>query len=63
MTVKELIAELNRFDPDAKVFVACEGYTNFDPERNDYYESDETHLEEKNGRLYIADSCYISDED
>lgn len=61
MTVKELMAELNRYDPNAKVYVACEGYTNYDADTSDYYESDETHLEVHEGRLYIADSCYIAD--
>ena len=61
MTVRELIGLLENQDPNALVYVSCEGYTNYDPTTNKYYECDETTLSMQNGRLYVADGTHIGD--
>ena len=63
MTVKQLIAELQKHDENADVFVSCEGYGNYDPESDGYWCDDDTHVVLVNGRLYVADSCHIYGEE
>lgn len=62
MTVEKLRKLLASLDGELKIFVACEGYTNRDPDTGDYYENDETQLEEVGGVLYIKDTCGGIDE-
>ena len=54
MTVKKLKEILNKYNDNAKVYVGCQGYTNFDDPIDEYticIEEDVTH------NVFITDGC------
>lgn len=54
--LKELIKDLS---DDTQVFVACEGYCNYDFENNKPYEDTDTFAIIYDGRLFITDNCAV----
>lgn len=54
--LKELIKDLS---DDTQVFVACEGYCNYDFENNRPYEDTDTFAIIHDGRLFITDNCAV----
>lgn len=54
--LKELIKDLS---DDTQVFVACEGYCNYDFENNKPYEDTDTFAIIHDGRLFITDNCAV----
>lgn len=64
MKVRELIEQLMKLPEDANVYVACQGYDNYDPEENSgYWDGDETQVVVVDGKVFVADSCHIEWED
>ena len=53
MTVKELIFFLADFDPNAKVFVGCQGYTN-----KEDFEPETRVIMENKGNALVTDNGY-----
>ena len=55
LTVSELIEYLSNYDPEAKVYVGCEGYTTADsPEE----EQELRVVADDNGNVHITDYCW-----
>ena len=59
MTVKDLMTLLEQQDPNEEIFVSCQGYNNYDPQRKTYRDDDGTYLLKKDGKLFLADTCYV----
>ena len=60
MKVHELIEQLKKLPEDANVYVACQAWDNYDPEKNSgYWDGDETRVVMVNGNVFVADSCHI----
>ena len=60
MTVKELIAKLNRIeDKNALVFVGCQGYTNFNDPDDEYTVRIYTTNNKRD--VLISDNAYYGD--
>ena len=57
MTVKDLKQILNGLPDNMEVFVACEGYSNWNFKENRPWNEDPTLHEVRDGKLFICDSC------
>lgn len=61
VTVGELREFIKDMSDDTQVFVCCEGYSNYDFQNERMYQDSDTNVSIYNGKLFIADSCAISD--
>ena len=60
MTVKKLMEILAEQPEDANVYVACQGYDNYDPKHHTTYSGgDDTYVLKAQGQLFICDGCRI----
>lgn len=56
-TVKDLKKVLKNLPEDMEVFVACEGYSNWNFKENRPWNDDPTLYEIRDGKLFICDTC------
>ena len=56
-TVKDLKKVLENLPEDMEVFVACEGYSNWNFKEDRPWNDDPTLYEIIDGKLFICDSC------
>lgn len=53
--------EMSGLPDDAEVFVACQGYCNYDFKANEPYYKTDTFAVPHDGKLFIIDECAIND--
>lgn len=63
MNVGKLKQELKDLPDDMPVFVACEGYCNYDFRQQKPFDSTDTFTIIHEGKLFITDECVVETED
>lgn len=59
MNVGKLKQELADLPDDMPVYVACEGYCNYDFERQRPWEDTDTFILVREGKVFITDACAL----
>lgn len=63
-TVGELKKLLLNYRNDTLVFIGCQGYTNYDFDKDNLYNKDSiTRVNEYDGKLFITDGCALENKD